>query len=118
MAVPAFGPKDRVGVVVGLMDWSGDHKPTTDDLAGRAVLVQAQTRFEAVSKTGGEVLGLRPLGLDGIKPVDPLDLSVGSVHVSGAGERFSVRPRGGSVAPAQTRPLPEAESLQLAIDVL
>ncbi len=80
MAVPAFGPKDRVGVVVGLMDWSGDHKPTTDDLAGRAVLVQAQTRFEAVSKTGGEVLGLRPLGLDGIKPVDPLDLSVGSVH--------------------------------------
>ena len=60
MAVPAFGPKDRTGVVVALMDWSGDHEPTANDLAGRGVLDQAKTRFEAISKNGAQVLGLRP----------------------------------------------------------
>jgi hypothetical protein len=81
MAVPAFGPKDRVGVVIGLMDWSGDHEPTASDLAGRGVLGrQAQARFEAISMNGGQVLGLRPLDVDGIVPIDPMDLSVGSVH--------------------------------------
>lgn len=80
MAVPAFGPKDRVGVVVGLMEWSGDHEPTERDLAGRSVLEQASSRFDAISKNGGQVLGLRPLELDGIEPMDPMDFSAGSAH--------------------------------------
>ena len=80
MAVPAFGPKDRVGVVVGLMDWSGDHEPASQDLAGRPVLQQAITRFHAISRNGGQVLGLRPLELDAIDPMDPMDFSVGSVQ--------------------------------------
>jgi hypothetical protein len=79
--VPAFGPTDRVGVVIALMDWSGDHEPTDADIAGLAVLEgQAKSRFEAISKNGGRVLGLRPLDLDGIVPIDPMDLRVGSKH--------------------------------------
>ena len=80
MAVPAFGPTDRTGVVVGLMDWVGEKPPTSDDLAGRSVLVQAKTSFEAISRTGGEILGLRPLELDGLVAVDPMDMRVGAKH--------------------------------------
>jgi hypothetical protein len=78
MAVPAFGPKDRVGLVVGLMDWSGDHEPTGDELAGRSVLEQAKSRFEAISNNGGMVLGLRSLDLDGLVSNVPMYLSAGS----------------------------------------
>jgi len=78
MAVPAFGPKDRTGVVVGLMDWIGTRPPSGADLRGRAVLVQAKSRFEAISNTGGEVLGSRPLELDGLVSMDPQDFRVGT----------------------------------------
>jgi hypothetical protein len=80
MAVPAFGPNDRTGCVVGLMDWIGDAPPTADDLVGRGVLEQAKTRFEAISKTGGEVLGERDLHADGLSSMDPNDHSVGARH--------------------------------------
>jgi hypothetical protein len=79
-AVPAFGPTDRTGVVVALLDWSGDEPPTSDALAGRAALIQAKSRFETISNTGGAVLGLRPLDLDGIVPMDPLDFRVGTTQ--------------------------------------
>lgn len=80
MAVPAFGPRDRVGVVVGLMDWLGQEPPTSEQIAGRPVLEQAQSRFEAITKTGGEVLGIRLLDLDGLVPDDPDASHVGAVH--------------------------------------
>jgi hypothetical protein len=79
MAVPAFGPKDRVGVVVGLMDWVGTDAPTSDRIAGRSLLEQAKSRFEAISNTGGEVLGLRPLDLDGLVAEDLSALHVGAI---------------------------------------
>lgn len=77
MAVPAFGPKDRTGLVVGLMDWVGAEPPRQEDIAGRRVLYQALTRHEAIAK-GGQVLGERPLEADGLVAVDPHDYSVGS----------------------------------------
>jgi hypothetical protein len=81
-AVPAFGPTDRVGVVIALIDWTGDHEPTEADIAGRGALHgQAKSRFEAISKNGGRVLGLRPLALDGIEPIDPMDCRVGTRHI-------------------------------------
>src|SRR5438105_356614 len=80
-AVPAFGPKDRVGVVVALLDWSGDEPPAGQDLAGCGALYQAKSRFEAISLTGGSVLGLRPLELDGIVPADPMDFRIGSTQL-------------------------------------
>jgi hypothetical protein len=81
MAVPAFGERDRVGFVAGRMDWVGSRPPVSDDLAGRSVLAQAHTRYEAISKTGGAVLGLRPLAADGLVAVDPSDLRVGATQL-------------------------------------
>lgn len=81
MAVPAFGPRDRTGVVVGLMDWVGGAPPVSEDLARRPILAQAKSRFDTISRNGGEVLGLRPLELDGLVPMDPNDFSVGSRHL-------------------------------------
>lgn len=78
MAVPAFGPKDRTGVVVGLLDWVGDDPPTARAIAGAPVLTQALSRFEAIANTGGEVLGSRPLADDHLTPMDPNDHRVGT----------------------------------------
>jgi hypothetical protein len=80
MAVPAFGAGDRVGMVVGLMDWVGDQPPSGADLAGRTVFDQAKTRFDAIRNTGGVVLGHRPLEADGLTSVDPDDVRVGATH--------------------------------------
>lgn len=80
MSVPAFGPHDRVGVVVGLMDWVGDAPPTYDAIGGHKVLEQAKSRFEAISMTGGQVLGIRPLQLDGLIPALFDEDHVGAVH--------------------------------------
>jgi hypothetical protein len=77
-AVPAYGPKDRVGIAVALLDWAGDAEPTSADIAGRAVLFQAKTGFDAITNNGAKVLGLRPLDLDGIVPMDPMDMRVGA----------------------------------------
>lgn len=89
MAVPAFGFGDRTGVVVGLMDWVGDHPPTSEDLAGRPVLVQAKARCEAITMTGGEVLGLRPLDLDGLVALEPRRTQPGGVQRVWAGRTIA-----------------------------
>jgi hypothetical protein len=81
MAVPGFGPSDRIGFVAGLADWIESAQPTAEALSGRSIVIQAKTRFEAIAKTGRHVLGLRPLDLDGLVAVDPDDMSVGAVHL-------------------------------------
>jgi len=78
-AVPAFGPKDRNGIVVGLVDWSGPTVPTAESIAGRQLLHQAKTRFDTITATGGAVLGERDLAFDRIKPMEPTDHRVGTV---------------------------------------
>jgi hypothetical protein len=80
MATPAFGEADRTGVVIGLIDWVGTAPPTESDISGRSVLVQAKSRYEAISKTGGEVLGMRSLDLDGLIAAHPNDNRVGAKH--------------------------------------
>lgn len=81
MAVPAFGPQDRVGVVVALMDWTGIHPPEFGHLAGCAVLDQGKSRYEAITSTGGQVLGMRPLSLDALAPEEFNGAHIGAVHV-------------------------------------
>ena len=81
MAVPAFGARDRVGLVAGVMDWVGQKPPKADDLAGRSVLQQAKTSFETIANTGGEILGNRPLDADRLVAVDPDDFSVGTKQI-------------------------------------
>ena len=49
-------------------------------LAGRPVLVQAKARFEAITMTGGEVLGFRSLEVDGLVAMDPHAFHGGAVH--------------------------------------
>ena len=80
MAARAFGEKDTRGFVAGLMDWIGGAPPDPEALAGGTVVAQGKTRVEAITNTGGAILGLRPLELDGLVAIDPNDMSVGSVH--------------------------------------
>jgi hypothetical protein len=80
MAVPAFGEKDARGFVGGLMDWIGGSPPEAEALTGATVVAQGKTRVEAITNTGGAILGHRPLELDGLVAIDPNDMSVGSVH--------------------------------------
>jgi hypothetical protein len=68
LAVPAFGPSDRRGMVVALLDWTGDQPPTAEQITGRPVLATAKTRVEAIRNTGRQILGNRPLESDGIVP--------------------------------------------------
>src|SRR5262245_29253133 len=69
---------NTMGLVVGLMDWVCSKPPTSEDLAGRIVLAQASTNIRAISRTGGTVLGERPLELDGLVP-DPVS-GLGMTH--------------------------------------
>jgi hypothetical protein len=71
LAVPGFGSKDRKGFFAGLANWVDGVPPTYDAIAGAGVVKQAATRYEAISKTGGVVLGMRPLQLDGILTAIP-----------------------------------------------
>jgi len=80
MVAPAFGKKDRVYFIGGLADWIGVEPPSHDAIAGAEVLAQAKMHFEAISKTGGAVLGMRPLEVDRLEPIDPEDYRVGAVH--------------------------------------
>jgi len=73
----AYGDKDRMGVVVGLMDWVGGHQPTVDDLTDRPLLAKAKSNFQTITNTGGEILGALPLKQDGSRTYKE-DYSVGS----------------------------------------
>lgn len=68
LARQAFGKSDRMGIVVGLLDYVGEAPPTSETIAGSRVVALAKSRFEAIAETGGEVLGNRSLELDGIQP--------------------------------------------------
>jgi hypothetical protein len=80
-ASPAFGPSDRTTFCLALMDWVGTSPPTAEDLSGTRAVQQAITRWEAIASTGGQILGNRPLELDGIVPIDPLDPRVGAKNL-------------------------------------
>jgi hypothetical protein len=67
LAASAFGGTDRTGVTIALLDWHGATPPTEADIAGRPVLAWALSRVEAIAKTGGEILGNRPLDADAIE---------------------------------------------------
>lgn len=60
-----LGGSQRI-FLAGLMDWVGDARPTADDLIGCDVLAQGLAHVNAVRRTGGMILGCRPLDLDRI----------------------------------------------------
>jgi hypothetical protein len=51
------GPGSRTTLVAGVLDWTGDSPPTSNDLAGRRVVDVGLTRIEAFTKTGAAILG-------------------------------------------------------------
>jgi hypothetical protein len=54
--------------LAGLMDWSGDARPTSEAIAGCSVIEQGQVHIKTIKENGGEILGFRDLALDGIEP--------------------------------------------------
>ena len=51
-----------------LLDWHSAEKPTSEAIAGCQCLKQSDMHIRAVTRVGGEILGIRELELDGIKP--------------------------------------------------
>jgi len=52
--------------LAALMDWVGQAEPTAEDLIGCGVLEQGLVHVKAILRTGGMILGCRPLDLDGV----------------------------------------------------
>ena len=57
-------------MVSGVTDWIGSAEPASEDLAGLGILAMVACRYDAVRRSGSKILGLRPLDLDGIVPVE------------------------------------------------
>jgi hypothetical protein len=51
----------------GLQDWIGDSPPTSESIAGTRIARFGVMHIKAITETGGEILGARPLDLDGIE---------------------------------------------------
>jgi len=58
--------------LAGLMDWSGDHPPSSDDLIGKTTLAQGAAYL---TETGREIIGCRDLALGNLGPAYFLDQS-------------------------------------------
>jgi hypothetical protein len=55
--------------LAGLIDWVGDSPPDGDAIAGSRLIAQGFAHIKAITTTGGSILGLRPLELDGLVPM-------------------------------------------------
>lgn len=61
----------------GVLDWSGDEPPTSDAIAGIKVIKEGDAHILTISANRGQILGYRPLELDGIEPAIKLNQSPG-----------------------------------------
>jgi len=52
----------------GLHDWVSDVPPTADSIASSAFLAWGVMHIRAITETGGDILGLRELAADNVKP--------------------------------------------------
>lgn len=53
--------------LAGLMDWVGDALPDSESIAGCSVLDNGFAHIKTIHVTGGEILGVRDLSIDGIR---------------------------------------------------
>jgi hypothetical protein len=58
----------RVAFFGGLLDWHGESPPTSDAIAGAKTLNQGSMHILSITRSGGSILGNRPLELDGVEP--------------------------------------------------
>ena len=63
---PTLGPSSRTTFLAGLVDWHGSSEPTYAGLEGCSIVREGQVHLKAITLTGGVLLGMRPLELDGI----------------------------------------------------
>ncbi len=65
---PAETRMSRMMFLAGVVDWHSSALPTSDSIAGAQCLDQGQAHIRAITRTGGEILGIRQLAADGIEP--------------------------------------------------
>ncbi len=72
LAVPTdpdpFIPVSTRLFFAGLLDWVGREAPSDRNIAGAALLRQGFAHIKTISATGGPIVGIRPLDLDGVEP--------------------------------------------------
>jgi hypothetical protein len=64
-------PENRVSrmeFLAGVLDWHGTASPTPESIAGARCLKQGHAHIRAITRTGGQILGIRDLAADGIEP--------------------------------------------------
>ena len=66
--MPKGMPGSRVGFLGALLDWHEPEPPNSQRIAGAASVEQGVMHVFAITKTGGAVLGNRPLALDRLEP--------------------------------------------------
>ena len=78
-------PSKRRAFFGGLQDWIGDAPPTAESIAGSGIARFGIMHLKAITEVGGEILGHRPLDLDGIAlPVQHSAYSLGAKLLNGA----------------------------------
>jgi hypothetical protein len=53
--------------MAGLLDWCSDEAPTSINIAGHLVLRQGAAHIKTIMRTGGQIIGHRPLEADAIE---------------------------------------------------
>lgn len=94
---PKGMPGSKVSFLGALLDWHSTQEPSAEGIAGRPTLEQAQMHVLAIQRSGGYVLGNRPLAEDGI---EPLEFNHGGVIQRGYTPVNSLRGQNASQLPA------------------
>src|SRR6266487_572809 len=79
----------RSSFVAGLLDWVGREPPNADSIAGAPVLEVGTAHVRVIERSGGAVLGERPLEADGIAVPEKVTRYWGTTYpVTRAERRF------------------------------
>ena len=99
----------RTRFIGALLDWVGDEPPTADSIAGAPVLAVGNAHVRMISFDGGQILGERPLALDGIEVPAVIDTYWGDGYaVARAEHRFIAGDPPGDDFRQVTSPLTDA----------
>ncbi len=77
----------RTRFIAAILDWVGDSPPSSEAIAGSAVLNVGNAHVRLISFGGGAILGERPLAADGIEPPATVDTYWGDGYAVARAER-------------------------------
>ena len=69
--------KNQRAFIAGLLDWCGNSPPAFESIAGAALLDHGEVHIKTIAESGCEIIGVRPLEIDGIDVPLSLDESPG-----------------------------------------